>query len=63
MASRDRGHARGRDLDGPSDLHRIAILPDSGRSVDGTRMRPGRVVARSGRPPNDSGDPAAPRSR
>jgi hypothetical protein len=67
MASRDHVHARGHDRDrdphGPSILRRIAILPDSGRNVDVTRMRPGRVVARSGRGPNDSGDPAASRSR
>ena len=63
VVSRDHVHGRDHDLHGPNDLRRIASLPDSGRNVDGTRMRRGRVAARSVRPPNDSGDPAAPRSR
>jgi hypothetical protein len=56
-------HGRDRDLRGPSVLRRSANHPGSGRNADETRMRLGRVVARSVPQPNDSGARAAPRNR
>jgi hypothetical protein len=73
LASRDHAHGRDhrthhvhgrvRDLRGPSAPRRSANLLDNGHSVDGTNMRPGRVVVRSVRQPNDSDVPAEPKSR